>query len=173
MTYTPSVNNHIEVQFLKTDTGFELYSDISALYVFFLLIRIPILLSIVYLLVNDYKPEHYGQLVLISIVFAVIIIMAIYYSTARQFVILSYPKLKIGISIGRIKIQTKSVDYRNIYGIKYFQKEDADFANVILELNNTNGQKDPSENISFGKYLTLDRCKKIAWHLNNYLNGVA
>jgi len=162
----------LDVEYLKTETGFKMFAKYSKIFLHGLIAPFLIALLVLFIFVfNESIKFELSDILFWLIYIMFMFVLVLYFTIARQSIILDYPKLKIGVSIGALTFPSKSIDFTKIRRIYYKEIESSGLCNVVLELNNVNDQQ--PELILFGKHQTIERCKKIAWHLNNYLNGVA
>jgi len=164
-----------DVQYFKTPTGFQLYANLSRIAVSNLIIPLIFLLAfIIYFGVLNPNIQLIPNIIFFILELVIAFIIALYFLIGRQSIILKYPKLKIGVSLWRFNIPLKSLDFRNIKRIYCLDKlgiDESGFGNLNFDIMNDSSNE--YETITIGKNLTVAHCKRLSWHLNNYLNGVA
>ena len=169
-----SIDSEREVQFIKSASGFILLADYSRIKVFVIAEFLAMVIFMIWFIIIDqsYKPEFFETILWLFSV-SVLIWSIIYFAMARQVVKLEYPTLQIGVSLGNFTYFSQTVDYRRVQAIHHKHIDFADFGSIILELKNDLGVVDLDQQVEFGNFLTVSRCKLMAWHLNNYFRGVA
>lgn len=159
------------VKYSETPTGFELYADFSTGYSYmYLLVAVGYIALLAIIIYYPKSPDGQNLILIIISIVLFMIISSLFLVVASIYVILDFPKLRYGKSIGPVKSLTKEVDIYSIRSVRNKSLNDVGIGVIEIELNAVSTVDGGEGIVTFGDKLPPDRRRIITSVINNHLS---
>ncbi|MBX2991102.1 MAG: hypothetical protein KF749_08040 [Bacteroidetes bacterium] len=160
------------IRFKALPDGFVIEADYSLSWSVLILLRSFLLVAGIALVLNENQDtsQFVGKVTPFAVLLIATLLIATYFSIARQSIALRYPLLTIGVSLLGMRFKVASVEIDKVVGV-FPRRNEEPLGSVVLQLSEVDSTVRASNQIIFGERLPFERCKIIAYLMNNHLKG--